>query len=303
MDLGDDLMKKIIAAVISHLDSGKPIEPGWIASLLNEGFGFQIQSETHALENETALWRTIAANYRKFGTLDEGLLGIPNKAIEELVSLLPDEISPDHAGTILGKDSATMERDYVLPHDDEGGYRPRGAAIFFHNENMLGRTLERILTEAHSRLESGQLTLESPEYQAYQVRVGRILDELQVTLREDFQVSNCQLDMLLDIARSGPGYLGGKLTGAGCGGCVVIMVREGCEQDFCKYLDEHYYGKPENFSIYRELISSLDSELGSSLMANLDAALHDKQSLRRVVTFSSGACAVDVARCLAATPK
>ncbi len=193
-----------------------------------------------------------------------------------------------------------MDRDYVLPHDDEGGYRPRAAAKFFHKENILGRILEVIFREANQRLTSREITIDSPEYQVYQVKVGKILDELQDTLRNDFQVSNYQLDLLLDIAKDGPGYLGGKLTGAGCGGCVTIMVRNGFEHNFCEYLDSRYYNDENNFKVYREVISSLDSELSSSLMANLDAALHDKESLRRVVTFSSGACPVDVARCAAA---
>jgi galactokinase len=300
MDLGDDLMKQIIGAITVHLDSGGSTDPGWISSLLQERFSFHLDSEPNILESNPKLWRTIASNYNKFGSLDESLLGISDAAILELIGLLPEEIPAEWAGRILGKDSHEMDRDYVLPHDNEGGYRPRAAAKFFHKENILGRILEVIFREANGRLTSGEITVDSPEYQVYQVKVGKILDELQHTLRNDFQVSNYQLDLLLDIAKDGPGYLGGKLTGAGCGGCVTIMVRKGFEHDFCEYLDRRYYSDENNFKVYRSAISSLDSELASSLMANLDAALHDKESLRRVVTFSAGACAVDVARCAAA---
>ncbi len=64
-----------------------------------------------------------------------------------------------------------------------------------------------------------------------------MVDELQDALCFDFRVSNPQLDLLLTIARRGPGYLGGKLTGAGKGGCVSILVREDFSEAMCHYLD------------------------------------------------------------------
>ena len=294
MDLGDDLMRLIIGVVTRHLGSGESTAPGWLAELISGRFGYDPGSIPTILERETKLWTEIDRHYNKFGSLDESLLPIPGEAIEELARLLPEEISVGDAGRLLGKDESAMERDYTLPYPEEGDYHPRSAAVFFINENRIGRALEKLFVEADSRLASGELTVSSPEYQDYQVTVGRYLDSLQATIRDDFQVSNCQLEALLDIAWAGPGYLGGKLTGAGCGGCVVVMVREGSEAAFCEYLDREYYLKAANFQVYRDRIAQFDPDVASGLAAKLDYALATASAQRMVVTFSRGAGMIDV---------
>lgn len=292
MDLGNDLMKQIITGVTDRLSSQSETRPGWLGSLIEERFGYRLDSSPTTLETELDLWDIIRGHYNQFGSLDESLLGIPGHALDELVMLLPVEISIEHAGKVLGKEAAAMERDYTLPYPEEGGYRPRNAAIFFLKENRIGRDLERIFIEADARLGSGEITVDSSDYRAYQIEVGHILDDLQDTIRDDFQVSNHQLDLLLSIARRGPGYLGGKLTGAGGGGCVVVMVREGSEDALCDHLDREYYRKPENFYIYRDRISQFDPDIAHGLNANLDSALEDIECQRRMVTFSRGAGAI-----------
>lgn len=271
--------------------------------LLEKRFGFVPGVYPRLLESNIRLWHAIFTNYRKFGSLVEDLLGIPDAAITELTNLLPEEIMPEAAAQLLGKDMQTIERDYTLPYPHEGGYRVRNAAVFFHKENRIGRCLEQLFLEADHRLRSGEITEDSSNYDEYRVRVGQLIEQLQETLRDDFQVSNSQLEMLLDIARRGPGYLGGKLTGAGNGGCVSIMVRAGFEDEFCSYLDAEYYRKAENFSHYRAALEKLESAspLGSpehqaalEMKANLENALKRITEQRRVVTFSHGACAIDL---------
>jgi galactokinase len=55
--------------------------------------------------------------------------------------------------------------------------------------------------------------------------VGRVLAASHVSLRDDFEVSTPELDLLVEIATSTPGVLGARLTGAGFGGCTVNLVR------------------------------------------------------------------------------
>jgi len=305
MDLGHDLMLMIIQAVREHLEAQGETSPGWLAGLLRQRFGFAPEREPRLLESRIDLWDSISARYARFGSLVEDLLGIPDGAIEELIGLLPAEISPEDAGRILGKDRVAMERDYALPDPDECGYRIRSAATFFHKENRIGRELERILLEADRRLKSGETAEDSAAYDMYRWEVGRLLEELQNTIRDDFQISNDQLELLLDIARRGPGYLGGKLTGAGSGGCVSILVREGSGEAFCEYLDEQYYGKPENFQRYRATLDRLESaspegspdrETAREMIRTLEESLGSIPDQRRVVTFGRGACIVEADR-------
>jgi len=303
MQMGDELMKRIISAVRQTQKEGRAKGDGWLAALVKEKFGFTIGSKLSLLETHPEYWEKIEHNYHKFGSLHEDILGIPNDAIEELIQILPVKVRPEQAGKILGKDPKTIEQLYTQPKRKIGGYHIRTAARFFHKENMIGKALETIFLEAERRVSSGELSVDSPEYDQYRVRVGRLVDELQDALTFDFRVSNYQLDLLLAIARRGPGYLGGKLTGAGKGGCVSILVREGESSKMCEYLDREYYGKPGRFEYYRQVLEdecrfstpgTPEYESAEERLQILDAALQSIPDQRRVVTFSRGACVLEL---------
>ena len=56
--------------------------------------------------------------------------------------------------------------------------------------------------------------------------LGRLMDASHASLRDDFEVSSAALDVIAECARSQPGCLGARLTGAGFGGCAVALVEE-----------------------------------------------------------------------------
>jgi len=56
-------------------------------------------------------------------------------------------------------------------------------------------------------------------------RFGRLLSASHDSLRDDYDVSGPELDLLVEIARGTPGVLGSRLTGAGFGGCTVTLAR------------------------------------------------------------------------------
>lgn len=318
MDLGNDLLDLMIQNVSTHLASGGETESGWLRRLLAREPGMPVEGSFPMLEDRRDLWATIRDRYRRFGSLDETLLGVPDEAILELIHLLPEEISADEAGRILKKDPSEMDRDYTLPHETEGGYRVRQAASFFYKENRYGRTMERLFMEAADEVSSGRLGPDSPEYRVFQRELGKAMEGVQEAIRDDFQVSNQQLEFLLEVARQGPGYLGGKLTGAGSGGCVCILVEEGEEEAMARWLDEKYYGVSSNFDAYRATLDQLgrnagqgsgrgeedpdqarqDAEAAREMRKNLEAALREPWKHRRTVTFSKGAGPIDVDRFL-----
>ena len=328
MEIGDEVMKLIIGAVREaqrgramlreavRPEASSDARPcvgadgppthsraGWLVKLVKDSFGFTAGGDVPLLESNPEFWEKIEANYRKFGSLDESILGIPNEAIEELILLLPVKLTPDEAGRILGRDRDTIERLYTKPRRTIGGYHTRTTARFFHKENIIGRKLERIFLEAEARVASGELSPESEGYHQYRLAVGDLVDRLQHALCFDFRVSNPQLDRLLDIARRGPGYLGGKLTGAGKGGCVSILVRESESDEMCRYLDREYYSRRENFDDYRQILEdalryyetgTFERDSAAEQLANLDRALASVENQRSVITFSRGACALDL---------
>lgn len=69
---------------------------------------------------------------------------------------------------------------------------------------------------------------------------GRLMVETHRSLREDYEVSCPELDVMVESALALPGCLGVRLTGAGFGGCTVNLVREENVEDFIPRLVEEY---------------------------------------------------------------
>ena len=54
---------------------------------------------------------------------------------------------------------------------------------------------------------------------------GKLMNVSHVSLRDDFQVSCPELDLLAETAWSIPGVLGSRMTGGGFGGCTVSIIK------------------------------------------------------------------------------
>jgi galactokinase len=60
---------------------------------------------------------------------------------------------------------------------------------------------------------------------------GRLMNASHASLRDDFEVTNEQLDVMARIAQTRSGCFGARMTGGGFGGCVVALVaREKAEE-------------------------------------------------------------------------
>jgi len=57
-------------------------------------------------------------------------------------------------------------------------------------------------------------------------RLGALMAESHASMRDDFEASVSEIDLLVEIAKQTPGVVGARLTGAGWGGCTVNLVRE-----------------------------------------------------------------------------
>jgi galactokinase len=57
-------------------------------------------------------------------------------------------------------------------------------------------------------------------------RLGRLMNESHLSMRDDFQISTHALDAMVECAQAAPGCHGARMTGGGFGGCVVALVDE-----------------------------------------------------------------------------
>ncbi len=71
-------------------------------------------------------------------------------------------------------------------------------------------------------------------------KFGKLMNMSHVSLRDDYEVSCHELDVLAEAAWSVPGVLGSRMTGGGFGGCTVSIVREDAIQDFKEILGKRY---------------------------------------------------------------
>ncbi len=69
---------------------------------------------------------------------------------------------------------------------------------------------------------------------------GRLMNASHDSLRDDYEVSCRELDILVEAARGVPGVLGSRLTGAGFGGCTVSLVEDPAVQGFKEDVASHY---------------------------------------------------------------
>ena len=74
----------------------------------------------------------------------------------------------------------------------------------------------------------------------YSRALGRLLYESHQSLRDDFEVSCPETDLLVELAAGVGGVLGARLTGAGFGGCTVNLVREEALQTFQRQVVDAY---------------------------------------------------------------
>lgn len=69
---------------------------------------------------------------------------------------------------------------------------------------------------------------------------GATLPASHASLKEDYEVTGMHLDFIADFANRYPGVLGARMTGAGFGGCVVVLLAKSAAESFEKELDAAY---------------------------------------------------------------
>jgi len=81
------------------------------------------------------------------------------------------------------------------------------------------------------------------------VTAGRLMNESHASLRDNYQVSCPELDLMVELAKSFPGTYGSRMTGGGFGGCTVTLVERNVVADFKTHIARQYeqatHARPE----------------------------------------------------------
>jgi galactokinase len=74
-------------------------------------------------------------------------------------------------------------------------------------------------------------------------RLGELMRDSHRSLRDLYEVSCRELDIMVDAAEGLPGHCGGRMTGGGFGGCTVNLVQARNAKDFAAQVSERYRRK------------------------------------------------------------
>ncbi|MCI5528801.1 MAG: galactokinase [Blautia sp.] len=72
---------------------------------------------------------------------------------------------------------------------------------------------------------------------------GKLMNASHVSLRDDYEVSCEEIDILVDLAWKIPGVIGSRITGGGFGGCTVSIVKNDAVDNFIEIIGKQYKEK------------------------------------------------------------
>lgn len=72
---------------------------------------------------------------------------------------------------------------------------------------------------------------------------GELMNQSHVSLRDDYEVSCEEVDILVELAWKIPGVIGSRITGGGFGGCTVSIVKNDAVDTFTSTIGKAYLEK------------------------------------------------------------
>lgn len=101
--------------------------------------------------------------------------------------------------------------------------------------DVIARRCKHVISE-NERVKKSVLALKEgnlPEF-------GKLMVESHNSLKEDYQVSCRELDIMVENALKIEGTVGSRMTGAGFGGCTVSIVKKEKREEFMSKVGENY---------------------------------------------------------------
>jgi galactokinase len=102
-------------------------------------------------------------------------------------------------------------------------------------EPLIRRRARHVITENERTLRAAA-ALERGDAE----EMGRLMNASHASLRDDFEVSRRELDVMVELAQAHPACHGARMTGAGFGGCAVALVRRESAGEFARTVAAAY---------------------------------------------------------------
>jgi galactokinase len=201
------------------------------SALSKKGHALLIDCRTLAYEHiplrlEEAGLAVVIANSGVQRALASSAYNERRRECEEAVALLRER---------LGRPELTSLRDVTMAEIE-------GVTI----DGVPLRRARHVVSEI-GRVASAVEALRADDFAA----LGSLMEESHRSLRDDYEVSSEQLDLLVGLATAQDYVLGARLTGAGFGGCTVNLVRADAVDAF----------ERDVMSVYRERTGLIAAEV------------------------------------------
>jgi len=240
----------------SGLSSSASIEMAFLIAWQTLG-GWELSSMKRALLGQKAENKYVGVNC---GIMDQfaSACGVENKlllldcrSLEWETIPLPENVSIVIADTTIRRKLTTGEYNNRRSECEEAvrllhkdlpdikSLRDVSAEDFNRLAKKLPDMVEkraRHVVEEIERSNQAEALLEAGDVNSF----GRLMNECHVSLRDLYEVSCPELNVMVDIARSLEGCYGARLTGAGFGGCTVNLVANERVDNFAKALASGY---------------------------------------------------------------
>ncbi|HHT74068.1 MAG TPA: galactokinase [Firmicutes bacterium] len=102
----------------------------------------------------------------------------------------------------------------------------------------LAKRARHVVTE-NQRVLDGIAALKRGDLEVF----GQLLNASHDSLKDDYEVSCAELDLLVEICRKVPGTMGSRMTGAGFGGCTVTIVAQSQVEELKERVLKEYPAK------------------------------------------------------------
>jgi galactokinase len=100
---------------------------------------------------------------------------------------------------------------------------------------LVFRRCRHVVTE-NDRVQRAAAALEAGQVG----EVGRLMNASHVSMRDDYEISCREIDLLVAFAGQVDGVLGARMTGGGFGGCTINLVRVEAVDRFAETVGRAY---------------------------------------------------------------
>ena len=103
---------------------------------------------------------------------------------------------------------------------------------------LIYKRIRHVVTE-NERVKMAASALQAADM----AKLGELMADSHRSLRDDYEVSTPELDLMLELARDQKDVYGARMTGGGFGGCTINLVHSARAGEVQQRLEQNYEAK------------------------------------------------------------